>query len=127
MDGDDHAGLNVYAHCTPGSDAASVTCAVVNPSPTDARTVTTRSPQATVYHLTAEDLDSTQISLNGKDLVAADDGTLPDLVGEKIEGSSRWRRPGDLRGRTDRQQGLRLTDTVLSGSHRGEIRSMCPG
>lgn len=86
MDGDDHAELNVYAHCTPGSDAASVTYAVVNPSPTDARTVTTRSPQATVYHLTAEDLDSTQISLNGKDLVAADDGTLPDLVGEKIEG-----------------------------------------
>lgn len=78
--------LTVYAHCTPGDEHA-VTYAVVNASPSDARTVATRSGKATVYLLTGESLDGGTISLNGTALTAADDGTVPRIKGKAAAGS----------------------------------------
>ena len=83
---DPKAGLNVYAQCTPGDGDPSVTYAVVNPSPTETRTVATGSGAATVYRLTG-DLDGTEANLNGKALTAAENGTVPEMSGEKVTGS----------------------------------------
>lgn len=80
-------GLRVYAHCTPDADRPGVTYAVVNSSATGTRRVATRSGEATVYRLTADALDSGDVSLNGTKLVAHDDGTLPRLAGDSAEGA----------------------------------------
>jgi hypothetical protein len=80
------ADLSVYSHCTPDSKVPSVTYAVVNSSPSESRTVATGTGEATVYQLTG-DLDSAEISLNGTPLMADEDGTLPDLTGEAVDGT----------------------------------------
>jgi hypothetical protein len=59
---------------------------VVNASAEQRRTVATRSGAAEVYLLTG-DLDATAIALNGTTLVAHDDGTLPDLEPERVDGA----------------------------------------
>jgi hypothetical protein len=59
---------------------------VVNSSPSESRTVATGTGEATVYQLTG-DLDSAEISLNGTPLMADEDGTLPDLTGEAVDGT----------------------------------------
>lgn len=79
--------LAVYAHCTARSDRGDVTWAVVNSSPDQARTVAAPGGEGTVYLLTGETLDGTSISLNGTELKAADDGTLPAMKGEKVNGT----------------------------------------
>lgn len=79
------ADLAVYAHCTRGGRRPSVTYAVVNSSTTETRRVATGSSTATAYHLTG-DLDSHDASLNGTVLTAHQDGTLPEMPGEKVTG-----------------------------------------
>lgn len=79
-------GLAVYAHCTANADVPSVTYAVVNSSATDVRTVASRTADAQVYLLSSDALDSKSISLNGKELAAAKDGTFPALVGIPAQG-----------------------------------------
>lgn len=88
-DDDDVDDLAVYAHCTPVAEAKSptVTYAVVNSSATNKRTIATASGQAQVYLLTADSLDSVDVSLNGKQLAADADGTIPELVGTTADGS----------------------------------------
>lgn len=76
--------LTVYARCR--ADAGPGTAyAVINTSTDQTRTVTTSSGAAEVYLLTSEDLDSTAIQLNGVQLTANDDGTLPDLKPERTD------------------------------------------
>lgn len=79
--------LTVYSHCTPDTDDPSVTYVIVNASTTETRSVATASGDATVYRLTGEDLDSTDIRLNGELLEANADGTLPELDGEATSGA----------------------------------------
>ncbi|MFN8036773.1 MAG: hypothetical protein U0V73_12635 [Acidimicrobiia bacterium] len=81
------ADLAVYAHCTPGAKRGDVTYAVVNSSATETRTVATRSGTARVYRLSGERLDGNTISLNGTELRAERDGTLPDLTGRPVSGA----------------------------------------
>lgn len=81
--------LAVYAHCTPADAGLGVTYAVVNSSTDQERTVTTASGEATVHLLTGESLDASTILLNGDELAAAEDGTVPDLVGEEVTGAVR--------------------------------------
>lgn len=78
--------LRTYAHCTPGDDPA-VTYAVVNTSPSDTRTVATRSGKATLYQLSSTSLDAETAELNGTTLRAAADGTVPKLRGKAVTGS----------------------------------------
>ena len=78
-------GLSVYAHCSAG-DQAGVTYAVVNTSETDAAEVAVDGA-AEAFVLHADDLDGTTIDLNGEELTAAEDGTVPDLAGAPVEGS----------------------------------------
>jgi hypothetical protein len=84
--GDTESGhdLTTYAHCRRGGEG--VAYAVVNASAEQRRTVATRSGAAEVYLLTG-DLDATAIALNGTTLVAHDDGTLPDLEPERVDGA----------------------------------------
>lgn len=77
--------LTLYARCRAGGDAG-VAYAVVNASTDQTRTVATRSGTAEVYLLTGDDLDGTVIRLNGTELVANDDGTLPDMDAEQVDG-----------------------------------------
>jgi hypothetical protein len=79
--------LTVYAHCTAEADRPSVTYAVLNRSVDEARTAATGSGSATVYQLTGESLDASEVALNGEILAAAEDGTLPDLVGKAADGA----------------------------------------
>lgn len=84
--GDAVAGLALYAHCTPEADEPSVTYAVVNSSATEERTVAPAGGDARVYLLSSDALDSNAISLNGKVLTAAEDGTVPELAGTPARG-----------------------------------------
>ena len=77
------ADLTAYARCQ--RDDSGVAYAVINASADQSRTVTTRSGSADVYLLTG-DLDDASVALNGTDLVAHDDGTLPELDPEKFDG-----------------------------------------
>lgn len=78
--------LTVYAHCRAG-DEDGATYAVVNASTDQTRTVATASRTAEVYRLTSGDLDSATVQLNGDELVADDDGTLPDMKAEQVDGT----------------------------------------
>jgi hypothetical protein len=78
------ADLTAYARCS--ADDAGVTFAVVNASADRSRTVTTASGRSDVYVLSAEDLDGSSIELNDTELAAHDDGTLPDLEPERVDG-----------------------------------------
>ena len=82
----DLADLRTYAYCTR-SDAGGTTYVVVNTSTTESRTVSTGSSPVETYQLTAESLDSPTVMLNGEVLTAADDGTLPDLKGDQVDGA----------------------------------------
>lgn len=77
----DPIGLSVYASCAAtGADApGGVTYAVVNPSATETRTVATATGETRAYVLAGADLDGTVPALNGVDLAAHEDGTLPAL------------------------------------------------
>lgn len=77
--------LSLYARCRAG-DETGVAYAVINASTDQTRTVATRSGTAEVYLLTSDDLDDMAIALNGVGLVANDDGTLPDLGAERVDG-----------------------------------------
>lgn len=79
--------LTVYAHCTPKGSVPGVAYAVTNLSSDKAHTFATRSGRATVYSLTAPNLDATKVSLNGTPLNARSDGTLPALPGRKVNGT----------------------------------------
>ncbi len=78
--------LSIYAHCTAGAQG-SVTYAVVNTSTKDSRKVETKTGSATVYQLSAPSLDSGTVALNGKELQANSDGTLPKLDGHAAKGA----------------------------------------
>ncbi len=78
--------LGIYAHCTTGTKNGSVTYAVVNPS-TKALRLTTASGSASVYQLGAPTLDSPTVTLNGAELQAGADGTLPALDGKAVQGA----------------------------------------
>ena len=82
----DLADLTTYAHCAP-SDEGSTTYVVVNASTTDTRTVATGNDPVTTYQLTGESLDSPTAMLNGEVLAAAEDGTLPALDGDEVDGA----------------------------------------
>ncbi|HWJ64465.1 MAG TPA: hypothetical protein VNS19_21010 [Acidimicrobiales bacterium] len=83
-DTDQAEDVTTYAHCR--RDGAGVAYAVVNASPDQSRTVATESGTADVYLLTG-DLDGNSVALNGTELVAGDDGTLPDLDAERVDGA----------------------------------------
>jgi hypothetical protein len=78
--------LTVYARCS-ASDHPGVTYAVINASTDQHRTIATPSGTAEVYLLSTDDLDGMTIRLNGAELNANDDGTLPDLVPRSISGN----------------------------------------
>lgn len=65
-----------------------MTYVVVNASTTETRTVATGNGPVVIYQLTAESLDSPSAMLNGTVLEAAEDGTLPALDGEEIDGAT---------------------------------------
>jgi hypothetical protein len=74
--------LRVYAHCTRQAAAGSVTLVVVNLDRTTGVELALDAiagDRADVYELSADDPGSTSIALNGKPLVAGDDGALPAL------------------------------------------------
>lgn len=81
----DIADLTTYAHCTP-SDDGGTTYVIVNASTSETRTVATGNGPVISYQLTGESLDSPTAMLNGSVLEAADDGTLPSMDGEKVDG-----------------------------------------
>ena len=56
-------------------------------STTEGRTVATGRSPVTIYQLTAESLDAPTVMLNGEVLNAADDGTLPELDGDEVDGA----------------------------------------
>lgn len=78
--------LTVYARCRAG-DEPGATFAVINASADQTRTVAVASGTAEVYALTSDDLDGTTIQLNGTELVADDEGTLPAMEGEAVNGA----------------------------------------
>lgn len=76
--------LTVYARCRADSKAG-VAYVVINASTDQTRTVATAGDAAEVHLLTTDDLDGTAIWLNGNELVANDDGTLPDMDSETVD------------------------------------------
>lgn len=78
--------LTVYARCA-ATDPGAVAYAVVNASAHESRTVGTDGASATTYLLTGDDLDGASIRLNGTELRAHDDGTLPTLDGKRAAGT----------------------------------------
>lgn len=78
--------LTVYAHCRAG-DEPGIAYAAINTSTDQTRTATTASGTAEVYLLTGDDLDGGTIKLNGTELAARDDGTLPDHAPERTDGT----------------------------------------
>lgn len=83
--GDDVDDLTTYAHCSR-SDEGSTTYVVVNTSTTETRTVETGNGPVTAYQLTADSLDSRSTMLNGVVLEVAEDGTLPAIEGNEVDG-----------------------------------------
>ena len=86
------ADLYTYAHCSaPNGPTASggkgVTYAVVNASTSESRTVSTPSGKGVAYVMSSENLDGTEVELNGQLLQASDDGTVPQTNGRKFTGS----------------------------------------
>lgn len=79
--------LAVYAHCAAKDAGGGVAYAVVNSSATEARTVATTSGKAKVYTLSSDDLDGTEISLNGEVLTVGDDGKVPTLAAKDASGA----------------------------------------
>jgi heparanase len=76
-----HEGMHVYAHCTPGHPGA-VTLLAINNSRTQPTTLQVSKP-AERYTLAAKDLEDTTVQLNGEDLAAGRDGSLPELRGAR--------------------------------------------
>jgi hypothetical protein len=77
--------LTVYARCRAGGDGT--TYAVVNASTDQTRKVATAGGTTEVYLLTGESLDGSSIRLNGRELKADDDGTVPALEPERVDGT----------------------------------------
>lgn len=73
--------VTTYARCS--LDGRGVTYAVVNASPTAARTITTSSGSAEAYVLSGDSLEGSTIRLNGTELEANDDGTPPSIAANK--------------------------------------------
>jgi hypothetical protein len=84
-DADTVEDLTVYARCRAGGDG--VTYAVVNASTDQSRTVATGAGSGEVYLLTGDSLDGATARLNGTELAANDDGTLPPLDAHAVEGA----------------------------------------
>lgn len=76
--------VTTYARCR--RDGSGVAYVVINASADQTRTFATTSGTAEMYLLTGDDLDSDTVRLNGTELVAHDDGTLPDLEPDPIDG-----------------------------------------
>lgn len=75
--------LRVYAQCTPSKDGG-VALVALNTAKEGTRTITLPAA-AERYTLTADELASTKVKLNGKALQAAPDGSLPQMRGEHIK------------------------------------------
>lgn len=74
--------VRIYAHCTPGSNGG-VTVLALNTDEKSAHTISL--PKAAErYTLTAPELTSTRVLLNGVELRPASDGAVPRLHGEPI-------------------------------------------
>lgn len=80
--------LAVYVHCAAGSLDGGVTYLVLNLSETESREIATSASTADLYLLTSDDLLSGEIALGGDVMVPADDGTLPDLEPQSLDGSA---------------------------------------
>ena len=80
------ADLTTYAHCSR-SDDGGTTYVVVSASTTATRTVATGDGPVTSYQLTGESMDAPTAMLNGEVLAAAEDGTMPDLDGDQVDGA----------------------------------------
>src|SRR5262249_18259146 len=87
--------LRAYAHCTrtgaPGSAPGAVTLVALNLDRADAARVRVEGAAvagAEAYVLTASLPGATQISLNGKELHAAADGTPPAFTSARISGDT---------------------------------------
>ena len=77
-------GLHVYAHCQRGMPGG-VTLLAINLEPTSA-SVEVRG-RASIYAMTAKDLDSSTLLLNGKPLVLGVDDTLPAISPVRLQGT----------------------------------------
>jgi heparanase len=75
-------GLHVYAHCLRGTPGA-VALLAINNSRTQTTSITLPI-EADRYTLSAEQLESPTIQLNGQDLKLRGNDDLPDLSGERI-------------------------------------------
>lgn len=73
-------GLHLYAHCMPDTPGG-VTLLAINNSPTK-RSMVSVPAGGNRYTLAADDLEATEVSLNGQPLGLGADDTLPELVPE---------------------------------------------
>jgi heparanase 1 len=83
--------LRAYAHCTrsgaPGFAAGAMTLVAINPSRDHGAALSLPGPStsgAEIYLVTAADLSSPVVSLNGEQLAAGADGSLPPLPGVAV-------------------------------------------
>jgi hypothetical protein len=75
--------LRIYAHCLKGTTGG-VGLLVLNTDSTSEQALTIPLP-ADRYSLTAPDLASKTVSLNGTELKAASDGSVPQLKGQPVK------------------------------------------
>jgi heparanase 1 len=71
-------GLHLYAHCMPATPGG-VTLLAINNSPTE-RSLVSVPAGGNRYTLAGDDLQATEVSLNGQPLQLGTDDTLPELV-----------------------------------------------
>lgn len=82
------SGLHVFAHCLRGNATGGVAVLAVNTSRTAAQTV--EAPGAAEhYTLSAAELQSAGVSLNGRPLLVGIDGEVPDLRGQRVAGTGK--------------------------------------
>ena len=78
--------VRIYAHCSPERHGA-VTILALNTDPAKEQTLSV--PLAgELYVLTSPALTSTSVKLNGSDLKAGPDGSIPPIRGERFNGGS---------------------------------------
>ena len=83
--------FRVYAHCTAGAHNGSVTLALLNFAADTATVVSL--PARVEYCLTSDALTSPLVFLNGAQLRAGADGSLPPLPGRAVSDSSEFVMP----------------------------------
>lgn len=79
------ADVSIYAHCSPGS-GGSVSFLILNRSEADTTEIAVGDGTGDLYLLTADDLLSDDVVLNGERPTVAEDGAVPELAPEAIDG-----------------------------------------